>query len=162
MASGGMGCPARRPGKSHRAPGFHTRDLAAYRVATFAAIWAKAVRAPVPMGDRAVFSFALVSVAVVVDLDGDGVRDTRVAFGGLATKPWRARRVESALRGGPATADRFAAVASAELSAARTVRADAYKVPLARDTLVATLLDACGRGRGGRRASPLGIGAFAP
>lgn len=97
------------------------------------------------VGDRASFAFALVSVAVAVDLDGGAIRDARIAFGGLATKPWRASRAESALRGAPATAERFAAAAREELSAARTVGADAYKVPLARDTLVATLLDVCGQ-----------------
>ncbi|MGT2532345.1 FAD binding domain-containing protein [Streptomyces nojiriensis] len=98
------------------------------------------------VGDRASFAFALVSVAVAVDLDGGAIRDARIAFGGLATKPWRASRAERALRGAPATAERFATAAREELSAARTVGADAYKVPLARDTLVDTLLDVCGRG----------------
>ncbi|AWI33191.1 FAD binding domain-containing protein [Streptomyces tirandamycinicus] len=93
--------------------------------------------------DRASFAFALVSVAAVLDLDGGTVRDVRVAFGGVAPKPWRATRAEAALRGAPATADSFAAAASAELAAARTVPGNAYKVPLARDTFVATLLDLC-------------------
>ncbi|MFF3624758.1 FAD binding domain-containing protein [Streptomyces sp. NPDC002467] len=98
------------------------------------------------VGDRASFAFALVSVAVAVDLDGGAIRDARIAFGGLATKPWRASRAERALLGAPATAERFATAAREELSAARTVGANAYKVPLARDTLVDTLLDVCGRG----------------
>ncbi|MCX4625881.1 xanthine dehydrogenase family protein subunit M [Streptomyces sp. NBC_01443] len=98
------------------------------------------------VGDRASFSFALVSVAVAMDLDGDRVRDARIAFGGLATTPWRARRAEAVLRGAPATADRFAAAAIEELATARTVRANAYKVPLVCDTLVATLRDLCEEG----------------
>ncbi|MFF4102115.1 FAD binding domain-containing protein [Streptomyces sp. NPDC001903] len=93
------------------------------------------------VGDRASFSFALVSVALAVDAEGDRVRDVRIAFGGLATTPWRARRAEALLRGAPATADRFGAAALEELAAARTVPANAYKVLLARDTLVATLRD---------------------
>ncbi|TDU73929.1 xanthine dehydrogenase family protein subunit M [Streptomyces sp. KS 21] len=98
------------------------------------------------VGDRAAFSFALVSVAVAVDTDGDRVRDARIAFGGLATTPWRARRAEAVLRGEPATADRFAAGALEELATARTVRANAYRVPLACDTLVATLCALCEEG----------------
>ncbi|MFJ8018383.1 FAD binding domain-containing protein [Streptomyces sp. NPDC096339] len=98
------------------------------------------------VGDRASFAFALVSVAVAVELDGVRIKDTRIAFGGLATKPWRAHRAEAVLRGAPATADRFAAAARAELAEARAVRANAYKLPLARDTLVATLLDLCAGG----------------
>ncbi|PRH80326.1 molybdopterin dehydrogenase [Streptomyces solincola] len=135
----------------HRLPGAHPeRDT----VLDHADLITGVELPPLPMatrsryrkvGDRASFSFALVSVAVVVDLEGDAVRDTRIVFGGLATKPWRARRAEAVLRGGPVTADRFAAAALTELSDARTVEANAYKVPLARDTLVATLLDACGR-----------------
>ncbi|MFI5669421.1 FAD binding domain-containing protein [Streptomyces sp. NPDC051704] len=102
------------------------------------------------VGDRASFSFALVSVAVAVDPDGDRVGDVRIAFGGLATTPWRARRAEAVLRGAPATADRIAAAALEELATARTVPATAYKVALARDVLVATLLDLWeGRGRPG-------------
>ncbi|WP_346766495.1 FAD binding domain-containing protein [Streptomyces sp. A1547] len=98
------------------------------------------------VGDRAAFSFALVSVAVAVDTDGDRVRDARIAFGGLATTPWRARRAEAVLRGEPATADRFAAGALEELATARTVRANAYRVALACDTLVATLCALCEEG----------------
>ncbi|MFD6874066.1 MULTISPECIES: FAD binding domain-containing protein [unclassified Streptomyces] len=96
------------------------------------------------VGDRASFTFALASVAVAVDLDGETIRDARVVFGGLATRPWRATRAEAVLRGARADADRFAAAAVEELSAARTVPANAYRVPLAHDTLVATLRDLCG------------------
>ncbi|MFI1147692.1 hypothetical protein [Streptomyces sp. NPDC020817] len=93
------------------------------------------------VGDRASFDFALVSVAVAVDPDGDRIGDVRIAFGGLATTPWRARRAEDFLRGAPATADRFAAAALEELATARTARANAYEVGLERDVLVATLRD---------------------
>lgn len=96
------------------------------------------------VGDRASFSFAVVSVAAALDREGDRVRDARIAFGGIATTPWRARRAEAFLRGGPATADRFADAAREELATARTVRATAYKLALVRDTLVATLGDLCG------------------
>ncbi|MFK0232841.1 FAD binding domain-containing protein [Streptomyces vinaceus] len=98
------------------------------------------------VGDRASFSFALVSVAVAVDHEGGRIRDARIALGGIATTPWRARRAEALLRGAPATADRFAAAAREELSAARTRRANAYKAALVRETLVATLGDLCGEG----------------
>ncbi|MBV9328389.1 MAG: FAD binding domain-containing protein [Chloroflexi bacterium] len=49
--------------------------------------------------DRASFEFALVSAAVALDLDGDRIRQARVALGGVGTKPWRAREVEAALVG---------------------------------------------------------------
>jgi xanthine dehydrogenase YagS FAD-binding subunit len=49
--------------------------------------------------DRASFEFALVSAAVALELDGDRIRQARVALGGVGTKPWRAPQVEAALAG---------------------------------------------------------------
>lgn len=89
--------------------------------------------------DRASYAFALVSVAAALDLDGGTVRDVRLAFGGLAHKPWRALRAEDALRGGPATEAAFRSAADAELAAARPLESNAFKVPMARNTLVSVL-----------------------
>lgn len=55
--------------------------------------------------------------------------------------PWRAERAEAALRGGPATRDAFAAAADAELAAALPLRDNGFKVPLARNVLVQTLVE---------------------
>jgi xanthine dehydrogenase YagS FAD-binding subunit len=93
--------------------------------------------------DRASFAFALVSIAVAVELDGDRVRDCHIALGGVAHAPWRARRAESKLRGAPAAQASFAAAAQAELSAAQPLRDNAYKVDLARNLLVQTLTEVC-------------------
>ena len=91
--------------------------------------------------ERASYAFALVSVAAALDV-GDGVvRDVRIALGGVAHKPWRATRAEEALRGGPATEARFRAAAEAELTEARPLLGNAFKVPLARNAIVSTLLD---------------------
>ena len=49
--------------------------------------------------DRASYAFALVSVAVALDVDDGRVRDARIALGGVAHKPWRARAAERALVG---------------------------------------------------------------
>jgi len=89
--------------------------------------------------ERASFAFALVSVAAVLELDGRGVRDCRIALGGVAHAPWRAERAEAALRGEPAGREAFARAAEAELSAARPLRDNGYKVALARNVLVQTL-----------------------
>jgi xanthine dehydrogenase YagS FAD-binding subunit len=95
--------------------------------------------------DRASFSFAVASIAAAVALDHDQtVRECRIAFGGLAHVPWRATRAEQVLRGAPATAQRFAAAADAELVHARPLRDNAFKVPLAHNLLVGTLSDLCG------------------
>jgi xanthine dehydrogenase YagS FAD-binding subunit len=89
--------------------------------------------------DRASYAFALVSVAAVLDVRDGAVADARIAFGGVAHKPWRAAAAERELRGAPATADSFRRAADAELAAARPADGNAFKVPLARNTLVAVL-----------------------
>src|SRR5712671_694801 len=69
--------------------------------------------------DRASFAFALVSVAVVVELDDDRVRAARVAFGGISYKPWRSREAEAELVGAPVTRASFDAAGIAALRNAR-------------------------------------------
>ena len=91
--------------------------------------------------DRASYAFALVSVAAMLDVEDGTVLDARVAFGGLAHKPWRAARAEDVLRGAPANEETFRRAADAELAGARPLRDNAFKVPLARNTLVAVLRD---------------------
>jgi xanthine dehydrogenase YagS FAD-binding subunit len=97
--------------------------------------------------DRASYAFALVSLAAALDVvDGD-VRDVRIALGGVAHKPWRATKAEEALLGTPATEDSFRAAAEAELADARPLAGNAFKVPLARNVIVRTLLDLAGQER---------------
>jgi xanthine dehydrogenase YagS FAD-binding subunit len=94
--------------------------------------------------ERASFSFALVSVAAALDVVDGEVRDVRIAFGGLAHKPWRAYAAEEALRGSAAGAAAFGRAADAELSGAEALRDNGYKVDLARNTLVRTLVELAG------------------
>ncbi|MGI8711765.1 MAG: FAD binding domain-containing protein [Solirubrobacteraceae bacterium] len=89
--------------------------------------------------DRSSYAFALVSVAASLKLDGDAIGDARLALGGVAPKPWRARRAEEALRGRPATETSFLEAADAELADARPLPGNAFKVELVRRTLVAVL-----------------------
>lgn len=91
--------------------------------------------------ERASFAFALVSIAAALDVDDGRVRDVRLALGGVAHKPWRARRAEEALRGAEATQESFLRAAEAELEAAEPLRDNAYKVPLARNLIVRTLTE---------------------
>jgi len=91
--------------------------------------------------ERASFAFALVSVAAAVEVADGRVGDARIAFGGLAHKPWRATAAEEALRGAAAGPEAFAAAADAELAAARPLRDNGYKVGLARTALVQTLVE---------------------
>ncbi|MGW1188031.1 FAD binding domain-containing protein [Streptomyces sp. NPDC002559] len=89
--------------------------------------------------ERASYTFANVSVAAALDVDEGIVRGARIALGGLASRPWRAHAAESALRDAPATTGSFRAAADAELSAARPLRDNAYKVGLARNLIEAVL-----------------------
>ncbi|MBB5937080.1 FAD binding domain-containing protein [Streptomyces zagrosensis] len=89
--------------------------------------------------DRASYAFALASVAAVLDVQGGTVREVRLAFGGLAHKPWRATVAEQALLGAPATEESFRHAADAELAAARPLRDNGFKVPLARNLAVRVL-----------------------
>ena len=72
------------------------------------------------------------------------VRDVRIAWGGVAPRPWRAYEAERALRGGPATEAAFRAAADAELAAARPLPDNAFKVPLVRNLTAAVLAELAG------------------
>lgn len=94
--------------------------------------------------DRASYAFALVSVAAAIEIEGGTVKDVRLAFGGVAPKPWRAWKAEGVLRGAPATGASFRAAADAELEDATPLRDNGFKVELARRTVVAVLSDLAG------------------
>ena len=94
--------------------------------------------------DRASFAFALVSVAAILDLDGERVRAARITFGGLSYEPWRSAEAEAALVGAPATRAAFDAAGTAALKDARGYGHNDFKIPLARRTLRATLTQAAG------------------
>jgi xanthine dehydrogenase YagS FAD-binding subunit len=91
--------------------------------------------------DRASYAFALVSVAAALELEGDTVKEVRLAFGGVAHKPWRAWKAEAALKGRRATPESFRAAAEAELADAAPLRDNAFKVELANRTMVAVLTE---------------------
>jgi xanthine dehydrogenase YagS FAD-binding subunit len=106
--------------------------------------------APLPMAarstyrkvrDRASYAFALVSVAAALEIEGETVKAVRIALGGVAHKPWRAWKAEAALKGRPATPESFRVAAEAELSDATPLRDNAFKVELAKRTIVAVLAE---------------------
>ncbi|MFD7340172.1 FAD binding domain-containing protein [Streptomyces violascens] len=83
--------------------------------------------------ERASYAFALASVAAVLQLEDGVVSHLGLAFGGLAHRPWRARRTEAALLGARPTPEAVARALDAELAEAVPLRDNAYKVSLARD-----------------------------
>ncbi len=94
--------------------------------------------------DRASYAFALISVAAALELEGGMVKDVRLALGGVAHKPWRAWKLEAALRGAPANSDSFRRAAAEELADARPLQHNAFKVELAQRTIVAVLTQLVG------------------
>jgi xanthine dehydrogenase YagS FAD-binding subunit len=96
--------------------------------------------------DRQSYEFALVSAAAAVDVRDGVVADVRLALGGVGTKPWRAWRAEAELTGAPATTERFAVAAAAELEAADVREHNAFKVQLAQRAIVRALTKAIGGG----------------
>lgn len=108
-----------------------------------------AVELPLPLAgrhvyrkvrERASYAFATVSVALVARIDGDRVAIERLAFGGLAAKPWRVEAAEQRGFGTPQEVARDAATIA--LQGARPTAANAYKVELAQRALHAALIDA--------------------
>ncbi len=94
--------------------------------------------------DRSSYAFALVSIAAALDVADGQIRDVRIAFGGVAHKPWRALKAEAVLRGGPATEAAFRDAALAELADAKPLRDNAFKPDLLTRTLIAVLGDLAG------------------
>jgi xanthine dehydrogenase YagS FAD-binding subunit len=89
--------------------------------------------------DRGSYEFALASVAAAVRVQDGTIAEVRLALGGVATKPWRARRAEASLLGQPATPAAFADAASAELAQAAPRPLNAFKVELAQRAIVRAL-----------------------
>jgi len=92
--------------------------------------------------DRLSYAFALVSVAVGLELDGDTIKDGRFALGCVAHRPWRDPRAEAVLRGQPANAATFARSADVLLRGARGYEHNTFKIDLARRCIVRALSQA--------------------
>jgi len=93
----------------------------------------------VKVRDRASYEFALVAVAAALDVRDGTIHDARVALGGVAHAPWRARVAEAALIGKPATRSTFAAAADAELRNAEPQRLNRFKIALAKNAMIRAL-----------------------
>lgn len=89
--------------------------------------------------DRTSFEFALVSAAVAVDMEGDRIREARVAMGGVGTKPWRMRGVEQALAGVRADDDSFMTAAERASDGAAPREGNAFKLDLMRRAVLRAL-----------------------
>ncbi len=114
----------------------------------------------VKVRERTSYAFAVVSAAAALRLDGDKIVEARLALGGVALKPWRAREAEALLRGQPSGATAFRRAAEAALADATPSGDNAFKIELARRLVVrAFTLAAAGTPD---RVPALPASAFAP
>ncbi|MEH2265632.1 FAD binding domain-containing protein [Nostoc sp.] len=89
--------------------------------------------------DRASYEFALVSVAVALDVEQDTIKSARIAFGGVAPKPWRARDAEEFLKGKAVNEASFTAAGEAAVKEAKPQTHNAFKIELVKRALVRAL-----------------------
>ena len=92
--------------------------------------------------DRLSYAFALISVAAALELEGDAIKEARLALGGVAHKPWRDPAAEAALRGQAANQSTFARAADLLLRDAKGFEHNAFKVDLAHRAIVRALTQA--------------------
>ncbi|GAA3930637.1 xanthine dehydrogenase family protein subunit M [Hymenobacter algoricola] len=92
--------------------------------------------------DRSSYAFALVSVAAALQLDGNTIKEARLALGGVAHKPWRDPAAEEMLKGQPATEDTFRRVAAKVVEGARGYGHNTFKIELAKRAIVRALKQA--------------------
>src|SRR5688572_1133753 len=89
--------------------------------------------------DRSSYAFALVSVAVALELQNDNIKDIRLAMGGVAHKPWRLTEAENFLKGKSATAGNFMQAALLAMKGAKGYGHNNFKLKLAPNTIVEAL-----------------------
>jgi len=90
--------------------------------------------------DRESFSFALASAAVAVQMEADAVREVRIAVGGVATRPWRARSAEQMLVGRQLTAQAARAAGEAALQGAKPSDDNRFRIELGARTVTDALM----------------------
>ncbi len=89
--------------------------------------------------DRLSYAFALVSVAVGLEMDGGRISAARIALGGVAHKPWRVPEAEAALQGKAADEAASRAAADRLLEGAQGQGHNDFKIPLAHEAIVRAL-----------------------
>ncbi|MEP6900372.1 MAG: xanthine dehydrogenase family protein subunit M [Actinomycetota bacterium] len=89
--------------------------------------------------DRTSYAFALVSVAAALEMNGQTIKQARIALGGVAHKPWRAFEAEKILANAKAGDAIFTKAAEAALKDAKALEHNAYKIELAKRAIVRAL-----------------------
>ncbi|MGH9144050.1 MAG: FAD binding domain-containing protein [Vicinamibacterales bacterium] len=96
--------------------------------------------------DREAWTHAVVSAAVVMDIDHDVCSRARIVLGGVAPVPWRLPEVEKLLTGQRVTPELAATAGEAAVSGARPLAKNAYKVPMVRAMVARTIVEIANRG----------------
>jgi xanthine dehydrogenase YagS FAD-binding subunit len=92
--------------------------------------------------ERTSYAFAVVSAAAALQIEDGKIREARLALGGVAAKPWRARAAEQVLNGAAPAAAGFREAANAALADATPSGDNAFKIELARRIVVRALAQA--------------------
>jgi xanthine dehydrogenase YagS FAD-binding subunit len=93
----------------------------------------------VKVRDRTSYAFAVVSAAAALRRDADVIVEARLALGGVAMKPWRAREAEQILSGARLDVSLYRRAAAAALAGAKPSGDNEYKVELAKGVVVRAL-----------------------
>jgi xanthine dehydrogenase YagS FAD-binding subunit len=105
--------------------------IVALKLPALSAVYAKNTRY-LKLRERTSYAFAVVSAAVAREIDAGVIRTARIALGGVAAKPWRAREAEASLANSAPTPEAFAKAAQLALADARPSGDNAFKIELAR------------------------------
>ncbi len=92
--------------------------------------------------DRASYAFALVSVAVALQVDGNIIKAARLAMGGVAPKPWRLTEAEKFLLNKPATKENFTTAAALSMKAAKGYGHNNFKLKMGNAAIIEALIKA--------------------
>jgi len=89
--------------------------------------------------DREAWTHAVVSAAIVLDMDNGVCHDARIVLGGVAPIPWRVPAAEKLLSGQRITPELAAQVAEAALAGATPLVKNRYKIPLTKKIVERTV-----------------------
>ena len=134
----------------HRLPGDHPeKDNTLERTELIVAVDLPAAKFPknvsyLKIRDRSSYAFALVSVAAALELEGNTIRNARLAMGGVAHKPWRLRAAETFLKGKTAGDDLFRQAAQIAMQGAKAYKYNQFKLTLAPNAIRQALRTASG------------------
>ena len=90
--------------------------------------------------DRDAWTHALVSAAIVMEMDEEICRSAKIVLGGVAPVPWRVPAAEELLIGNVVTEELARSVGAAAVAGARPLAKNAYKIQLVRGVVARTVL----------------------